>query len=853
MSFLSEDDPQIIGSVAPGGETSFGDVFKASMRATVSGQNTFARAEQLEAAYDRRIDDIYKATGVRLVNPMRAGDGGAGEFGLEAPDPFAEFDGELVKLSRQHADKRDVIRPDRSPRLDAYEKVRTDAEAEASTLARYRGPVGSGALAQFSGALVGGLRDPVNIMALPLGGGAAGQGVKGVIWMGIKQGAINAGLETALQPAVARWRTEAGLGYSASDFALNVGTAFAFGAGLDAGVRGAARSIRRLRGDVARLDESGNVVGWETAEQALDRAALLSELDTLRKARSGDTEALKMLARETGADADPVVRSAIEVADDIDATSVHLAGVDPHDTIRVELQMARHLRNPDEPAPVAPEPLPEPVPLDLFRVTRDERASVAAAAQKSLQQRAERAEYLRGKLERFNGAVDQLADRMAQELGRWPDLFDLRRAIDDGKLSVVEMANVMRHVPDVVDQTMAPLPARVADAREVARLSDPAFEMVQRGDATPELGAAVARHVPEPANHAAVLASVAAAEPRTAAEARRLIKVATPLDRFPEQQVPPSRWGIDDPTGPEAAAQIASLEARLGLAEPEERPKLDDAAIVTALEGRPVPEAHGFGAGVGDILRALKTGGTKAAGKAVTEMAPAKLRDAAARLAGEMGAGFEPLSPKAKAALLSARGLRRWADELGESDPAAGGLRRMADELEASAFPPEKPVDWTRAAEFGARPADKPKIAHPNHAGLKIATEPDGTVLMFHGVNPDAKVGRFGRRIFTTDLERALKNVGAGELRVVRLAPEELALADPRRTTGGRVKADEQTFVLDEAIAARAETAPAGIEALLPKAVRAALGNAPEAGFRRSMDDVEALIRMREIIEGCKE
>ena len=99
--------------------------------------------------------------------------------------------------------------------------------------------------ARLAGGAYGVMHDRVNVAAMMFGGGPAGAGLKGLAWMAIKQGAINAGAEAVTQPFVQSWRKRAGLSYGLDQAALNVGSAALFGAGLDATVRGAVRGVRR--------------------------------------------------------------------------------------------------------------------------------------------------------------------------------------------------------------------------------------------------------------------------------------------------------------------------------------------------------------------------------------------------------------------------------------------------------------------------------------------------------------------------------------------------------------------------------------------------------------------------------
>lgn len=657
--FLGEErQPQ--GGVAPGGVTGMGDVYDAAKQAAWYVNNTNARQVALEEAYDRRIDDVHKATGMRLGNPMRATYGEYWvKFYLErrGGDPLdttfgfgdyrqmlaEKFHDQLLGLAGQHPDKVDLIRPTVTPLQDAQEKARAAEEGAGSALARYGGGWGGGALASFAGGIAGGANDPVNWLALAVGpSGGAARGAKGVAWMAVKQGAANASVETLMQPSVAAWRKEAGLGYDAGDFAANVGMAFAFGAGIDASVRGAARGYRAARGHVPIVDKAtGAVTGWETPEAALHRAATVSKIEDVAKAQAGDIDAMERLAVETGQQNDPIVRSAIEAARDVDAASTHVAGRDPHLTEEADVQGMRHLLDPDEPPPVMPE---------AGRPT----ASVDPVAP-------EHAAY-----------IDEIAG-----------------ALNDGRLDTLESAAMLREAPQAAARVEASTPV-LRDAVAVARLSDQAFAMVENGGASVEHAAAVGRLVEDQAEHASVLAAVERIAPATPAETRRAIGILTrKFDPVPETR------GIDDPHGPEAAARTAQLERSLGVARDLHEPS----GAMVAREARPLGrkldqvKAHieaEWGRGnpatvdtVG-VLSAYDAHGVGGVREFLGGMAPARRRDLAARLAGDMVAEATALGRKAFTELMTARALRHAGSFLGGDHGAR--LVAAAKDMEKAAL-----------------------------------------------------------------------------------------------------------------------------------------------------------------------
>jgi hypothetical protein len=281
MSFF-EEERRLGGEIAAGPPTTMTEIADAAIKSQWYVDNVNARNVASEEAFDRRIDDIFRTTGIRLDSPLRErvarsevladrpvrfAPPGAGRLTAETAESFEQreqgFLKRLDELAEQFPEAAHMIKPGRSPMEDAREKARTSEGSVRDVMARYRGLPGSGTLAQFAGGFVGMLNDPVNVATMALGPtGRAGAGLRGLGWMAAKQGAANAAVEGASQPWIAAWRADAGVGYDASTFWGNVGTAFAFGFGVDAAFRGAIRGVQGARGREAVLDPDGGIMGW---------------------------------------------------------------------------------------------------------------------------------------------------------------------------------------------------------------------------------------------------------------------------------------------------------------------------------------------------------------------------------------------------------------------------------------------------------------------------------------------------------------------------------------------------------------------------------------------------------------
>jgi hypothetical protein len=600
--FFETAPPPDTARIAAGPPTSAGDVYEAAIESAHNVDNLNARRVTSEEAYDRRIDAVKAATGIELANPMR-GPALRVENGVRVPafDAAAdEFMRELHTLQRQYPDRADVIQAGRSPLEDAKARANAAEQTLTGALDRYDGPWGTGTLAAFAGGFVGGLADPANLATMFFGPmGRAGPGIKGLLWMGLKQGVANAGVETAFQPIIADWRREAGLEYGASTFAMNVGTAFALGFGADAGIRGTARSARALQGRVPVLDDAGGVMGYETPDAALDRAARRSRNETMRTAVAGDEIALRELARETGLDQAPEVRAIFDALDDARATDTRAAGVDADDDAARNLQTLRHLIDPDEPLPVAARPVPEAKgeTFTLFRGAPDFEDEALRGAGYFAPDEAAAREYAGpgGQVSREAVTFESLLtaesalaakERLGLKRGAsMGDLVDAARAqgydglrltgrTGDEFIAIpserqiarqalreaadpLEAARILRTTPGALDSSVPLVSSAMRQGRALSALSERAFEQVESGQAPPELGALVADLVPDASRHDEVLWSVNQAGPRTAAEARRMIGAMV------RQRVEPLTGGLDDVAGAAGERQIADLEAML--------------------------------------------------------------------------------------------------------------------------------------------------------------------------------------------------------------------------------------------------------------------------------------------------
>lgn len=361
-----------------GDPASLGELYDSSLDEQVQANNENARFDMRLQATERRISAIERATGTRLANPFQKGrwDGDRSylvegqAFAMPTADELSAFQDELRNLALSRPEYAGVIKPELSPWQEVTQSTnaagRRAEDAMATRGNLLNDPLAFGA--SFAGAFVGSFYDPVNIIANLAGG--PGNKAKSILWNAVRQGAVNAGVQAALEPAVQAWRKEAGLEAGLVQGAQNVGFAFAFGAGLDAGGRTIARTARSLTG---RADGQGGlftdapppaVRPTEAALDALEQAAKARpEGDILRRAADGDEAALIELARGLN-DEDPAVRGAIaelETRPDprLDRV-IEQMGIDDGSHISALAQAVRNAEVPfAEPPPARVEGLPE--------------------------------------------------------------------------------------------------------------------------------------------------------------------------------------------------------------------------------------------------------------------------------------------------------------------------------------------------------------------------------------------------------------------------------------------------------------------------------------------------------------
>lgn len=609
--------------------STMGEIFRAGAETDDLNHSFIGKGLSIQRAYDERIKTIKELTGKDLPNPVSQAYDPGQYFELRQ-----EFDRQAAELAEQYPELRSRIVPLSPIERDAA-RLRAAAEHRDEDVWERSEKDASAWIARIGGGFYSFLHDPGQLtlsMAAPFGEAAAG--AKGLLWMGLKQGAANAGLEAAMQPFVQQWRKEAGLDYGLRRAAFDIGTAGAFGAGLDIGVRSGIRGVRRAAGrpylgeaeaapapsgqsSRARLPgatESAAPAATERSNVASpsqppsprgadamsplaaleDAARNAPEGSVLHKAANGDEEALRTLAKDLGPNADPAIHRALA---EIEIEKLFPAPLDVDDGAHLE-SLARAIREqsgaPDLPVGDAIRPHPaRPVAkiadesagraleiegrkVDFRSVDPRQVTTDAATFQfKSGGNGSGVTERLRGVtrwdpvsagkaivFERADGQMViadghqrlGLAQRLeAQGEPAKLDAYIFREAdgwtpedvrayaalknMRESSGTSLDMAQVMRDGPDLVDGSLPLTDGKLREAVMLARLSPEAFDATVAGRLPPSFAALIGESVADTARHGGLLDEMAAADLANVQQARLYLKQLMELPTTIETQM----------------------------------------------------------------------------------------------------------------------------------------------------------------------------------------------------------------------------------------------------------------------------------------------------------------------------
>lgn len=304
-----------------GGAATFGEIAAAAYDQMLYVDNTTAAQAAMEEAYDRRNDDVFAATGVKLTNPVRFG-GWQNDDGRTPAQRIADWERQLGEAAGRLPDQSAAAPLMRSVESDALEIARR-SDAKLARLMESRPGFG-----KYAAALAGGagasVFDPVALGSILLGGGpGAVRTVAGrLIATATKEALINGATEAAMQPIVQDWRRRAGLPHGLDEAVSNI----AFAAGLGGLLGGAGQIIGEGAGRLAgrSLEDATAAAQASPAVPAPIKQALRGEV----------TPASRAALEEIRPALPPAARGALDAADTIDhldATRPASLGMEAHD------------------------------------------------------------------------------------------------------------------------------------------------------------------------------------------------------------------------------------------------------------------------------------------------------------------------------------------------------------------------------------------------------------------------------------------------------------------------------------------------------------------------------------------
>lgn len=559
-----------------------------------------------------------------------------------------QYEADLDELARANPDLATRINPKHTPFHEVTERMR-QAEKRRDDMWAGRSEAYSwfnipqvivGVGAGFAGGLYGQIESPRDLAANFLGG-VSGARSQSLLRNALKNAFANAGVQSVLEPGIQAQRQAAGLESGLMNAIESIASAGAIGGALDIGFRAPARAFNRATGQpgpyggwlrdapdpaAPRVDPAETPEPQATPAQPID---LTIDPELRARAEAGDLAAMREIVDKVDVlKEDPVVRGALAEVEIETRSPIEIEGVDRGDGLKATYQLLMSDLDPQEPKPRLPDPIPEARSvLEPERGTRlyDEYAGplqrLMEAAEERLNQvdprlvqRIDRAieagigevlEFVEKAVKKIDGGAreEAVARAFVRDLLSLANNGGLDRlgAVADmhsGLADPLELARAMRAYPDIIDSNIPDI-ENVTLARSLARLSDQAFDMVDRGEVDPILAQVVSDHVPNLADHAGVLDGIKDAGITDPDTARRAITDLLPPDRDPDAIPSDQMSGVDDPAGPEAKADLermrvemapemaehaAKLEARKQQAEAAAQAKAERVAMVERAE-----------------------------------------------------------------------------------------------------------------------------------------------------------------------------------------------------------------------------------------------------------------------------
>lgn len=581
---------------APG--YTLGDVFEASWRNMIYNENVNSEQEALEYAYDDLIRKAEKAgMGYVPPNPFRSGErntlGATGRF-LWRPEGERENAPTAVQAESSEIYQR-MLRFEKSYR-DGFSRLMDAAEAgtgdlpedisiESASLhelasaanrmrgirtqhlsdvleSRDQGFFSADTLASFGGGMAGYFNDPLQVGTLIVGGGPS----KTIAGAAIKEAAVNAGVEAALQPGVQTSKLEADVidtwQQAVGDGLTNVGLAGALGGIFGAG----GKTIERTLTGPDRIKADTDFAAAHEALTGLARSYEVDDPETSALVRQAAHEAERdyTTAREKPASVDME-----EFADAIENAEAQIRALQ-HFTERPEPELppARERLDvsDDTPAPEYNARLSEdgkPVTFRRFdprslgvapdefqykrfsgddgvneaisdvqtwhapssgKVIVYERANGEQVIADGHQRRAKANSIMakQGREDiRLDGYLYREADGWTIEDVR---LKAAQKNIRKGRSDVLDTAQALRENPDAIDGSFPIAKSNVRTAKQLARLSDDAWDLARAEVLEPNHAALIGQVAPDrPQLHGPLARTLVEARPSNIREAENIV------------------------------------------------------------------------------------------------------------------------------------------------------------------------------------------------------------------------------------------------------------------------------------------------------------------------------------------
>jgi hypothetical protein len=535
-------------------------------------ETSTGRQAAIDESIARQIAAVKAASGVAMQHPLRGGYRDMAELELKAqfgPDYRRQTErnpalfinsavevykrqlGEYMDGNPAIADAVQTAMIDYAPDMIARRADRgmQEASTESPSLLLTLG-------AGLVGGIVPAMRDPINAVGLLLGAGpSAAKTVAGRLFdVALREAMINGGVTLAQQPFVQDWRREAGLEAGFDEGAKNVAMGAAFGALFGAGAQ-ALREVmpRAAVGDAsvkevrAALRQAGVKLDAETT-LVLRAAEAAEQADDLvmksKPAGLPDDEAREVLAQAVRRAEDPVNEPVPEIPVDVrpvnparsrvtdESLPVNIGDVDTVDGKPVSFQKfdpanlttdarAMQYKGGGDEAGVTDRlrSVTRWDPLAGGRVFVYERLDgtfvIADGHQRLGLAKRIQAEDPEQKVE--------LVGHLFREADGW-SAADVRamaakKNMQEGSGTPLDAARILRDKPDIADGSLPKGGTVVRDGLFLARLSDPAFDLVNAGVVPEAIGARVGALAPDPVTHLGIMNDLVRFKPETQREA----------------------------------------------------------------------------------------------------------------------------------------------------------------------------------------------------------------------------------------------------------------------------------------------------------------------------------------------